>query len=77
MPNTAAHAGLRLTATRGVLPCGAAELQPPHCGCQQAVHITLQTSWLAISSADMDARGLAHSRMFMSSASSSNADLDD
>ena len=64
MPNKAAHAGLRLTASRGVPTGGAAEPQPPDCGCHQAVHITLQTAWTAISRADCDMNGLvAHSRL--------------
>ena len=47
MPNKSVHAGLRLTASRGVPPGGAVEYQSPNCGCQQAVHNTLQTACIA------------------------------
>ena len=69
MPDAAAHAGLRLTASRGVPPHGAAEPRPPHWGCQRAVHDALQTAWTAISRAGFDMNGLvAHSRLPLSRA---------
>ena len=69
MPNKDAHAGLRLTASRGVPPCGAVEHQPSDCGCQQAIHNTLQTAWIAISRPDFDMDGLgAHSKLSLSRA---------
>ena len=57
MPNKSAHARLRLTASRGSPPCRAIEHQSPDCGCQQAVHNTLQTAWIAISSPAHDMKG--------------------
>ena len=69
MPNKAAHAGLRLTAGRDVLPCGAVEPQPLDCGCQQAAHNTLQTALFAISNPEFEMNGLmAHSRLSLSRA---------
>ena len=78
MPNKAAHAGLRLTASRGVSPRGEVTPQARDCGCQRAVHNTLQTAWVAISSPDFDMSGLvAHSRLSLSWAWPTSAALDD
>lgn len=60
MPNKAAHARLWLTASRGAPPSGAAEHQPLDCGCQQAVHITLQPQGLRSAAQTLTSEGWWH-----------------